>query len=317
VKRKRKPSGKIRVQTKPNKRFQRYSFASCVILPATAAVVTARGTKSKIDREFCTLRYFESQREKINEFLFTQQNRLFLKIPIDESTEAEYLRLLSDAGYHKTHQHYPLAMKFWKGMKSDPKKKFSFPTRDIQADIYQLERSSDQRIYENMVISLVISLIIVNAAMAGIEQQFVKRKEKHRKREIKKKQEELERQREEQRQKQLENSGTNWAQKGNVDKTPPLKPIDSSDIHLERIEERKEMTTKLEKAIRGVCGRRCSAELALSLVSLFSDSKIDSLIESPSKLAGFLINYKQRINEKLGRYGWSAEEVLGEIRSRE
>jgi hypothetical protein len=313
MKRQRKQSARIKAQTKPNRRFQRFSRAAMIGIPPIVAVGSGIVSGHILNTYLKELKETSSKIDELNDLIEVTITRIEEKKPIDKANNAAFARLFQETGHRENCEHVQEAVKEWEGMKANPKQALYYSAQEELKQIQAIEDSFHLYVIGDSAIGLVVSFFLVRFAMRRIERQYLRRRERLHTQDILDKTLQMERKREEQRQRQIENSGTNWAKNGFGDKTPPLKPIDSSDIHLERIEGRKEMTKKLEKAIREVCGRRCSGEMALSLVSLFSDSKIDSLIDCPSKLAGFLINYKQRINEKLGRYGWSAEEILIEI----
>jgi hypothetical protein len=315
MKRQRKQSTRTKVQSKPNRRFQRFSRAAMIGIPPLAAVGSGIVTGYMLDRYKKGLNETIKKFDDLNDFIEETYAKIEAKKTIDKSNSAEFIRLFQETG-HDDCGHLTKAIKDWEKMKANHKKGSYYSTDEMIGEIQTIEEYFHLYVIADSAIGLVVGFLLIKAAKNRLERFSKRKRERLKMQEMRDRNKEWERKSEEQRQRQLENSGTNWAQNGNGEKKPPLKPTDSSEIHLERLEGRKELINKLEKAIRSVCGRRCSGQVALSLVSLFSDNKIESLIDCPNKLAGFLINYKLRINEKLDRYGWSTEEVLIQIQSK-
>jgi vacuolar-type H+-ATPase subunit I/STV1 len=102
----------------------------------------------------------------------------------------------------------------------------------------------------------------------------------------------------------------------NGDNTAVIKPIDSTEFHLDRIEERKEREKLLRRAINGICGRSCSFEVANVIACELTDRITDTLIMDPNLLAKVLQENKAKLNPALEVYGWTVDEVQEEINKR-
>jgi len=73
----------------------------------------------------------------------------------------------------------------------------------------------------------------------------------------------------------------------------------------------------IERAIRGVCGRKVSREVAYALATVLSYRQTQLLVEEPDNLRKVLAEHKDEIDVELRKYGLGVDAVLEEMKKRE
>jgi uncharacterized membrane-anchored protein YhcB (DUF1043 family) len=321
-KRKRKPSGKTRIQQKANRRFRisKTLTAGISIIGWTSAGAYY-GRKIGMQK----LAQAEKKREGNREFekLITKQvveTAKTIKVKPESDTCQQELKQVmkhynidecSECGQELTQRYNELSKELANERIMSVITHLS-GTKELDAEVRAARDEIPTKMWIGAGVGFVPGLIIALVSVAFLEQARLKiQRHAQRKRllEAKKREEEL-------RRKQIEETKQRDAPQSNGNSRPPLAPVESVEIHLERLEEREELIKKLEKAIRSVCGRRCSGEVALSLVSELTDRIAAMISDEPEKLSKVLIENKAKLNPVLDRYGWSVDEVLVEIHSK-
>jgi hypothetical protein len=187
----------------------------------------------------------------------------------------------------------------------------------MERDIREAEGAIPKKTFNGAAIGIVPGLVLTVLAVTAMR---VTRREMARIR-MKKKNEESALRKEEMRRRQIEEAAKKKEAKSDRREESGVKemlrPVDSAEIHLERLVERKEMERKLEKAIRRICSRRCSEHVAFAIMSELPDNKAEELISRPEKLAGVLVENNVKLGPVLEIHGWEINEVLAEIEKRQ
>jgi hypothetical protein len=315
-KQRRRTVTKNRVHEKVNHRFKQFKIGATVGITAVAAISGGMITAYRQDREIEIARGQIEKIEKVNSFIASSVRRIKLGEKLGKKDDANFAKMAQIFAHYKNCKHVKKVLKDWEKMKADPKQARYFTGSTLKDWIKETRDNYNLLVIGNSIMTLMISFVLVKAALNELEGHMRAKKQKSEARRIKERQKRLEREREEQRkeQRQKTNGGNN--QNGNQNNTPPLRPIDSSEIHIERLRGRIELRKKMERAIRQICGRRCSNEVAYSIISVLTDRIGESLIDKPDDLCSILIENKAKLNPALEKYGWTVDEVQEEIHKR-
>lgn len=321
-KRKRRPTGKTRIQPNTNRRFRLIKT-----LTAGISIIGFTGTGAYYGRKkgMGKLKQAKEKREGVRKFeesLSKQIHGLASTLKSDQECDPcqAQLKILmkqykidecSECGKAITQAYEKINRDSINARISTVVGQLA-GTEELNAKVMQAQNEVPTKTWIGAGVGFVPGLIIALVSVALMEQTRLKiQRNAQRKRlqEAKQRNEEL-------RKKQLEENKQRKLNQSNGGSNLPIAPVDSVEIHLERLDAREELIKKLEKAIRSVCGRRCSGEVALALVSELTDRIAETIIDETDQLGKILLENKVKLNPALMRYGWSVDEVLIQIQSK-
>jgi hypothetical protein len=321
-KRKRKPTGKTRIQPNTNRRFMiSKTLTAGISIIGFTGTGAYYGRKKGMKKLAQAIKMREGNRE-FEKLITKQVQNMADTVKIDPKTDVCQQELkqvmkqynideCSECGQELTQRYDRLSKELANERIMSVIGQLS-GSGELDAKITETRNEVSTKTWIGAGIGLVPGLIIALVSVALLEQTRLKiQRDAQRKRlqEAKQREERL-------RKKQLEENKQSKLKASNGGSNLPIAPVDSVEIHLERLDEREELIKKLEKSIRGVCGRRCSGELSLALVSELTDRIAEVIIDEPQSLSKVLIENKVKLNPSLDRYGWSVDEILVQIHSK-